>query len=177
MAPHLECHSSDRITSLSTIIGEMAKKPFYGSNQFQLKGGRINVLDVTDIHQSDLPSLVNILLSRTFQVAVLRSQKKLNPKRPNTALVFDEGKLFKSSKSDPLSPLNRIATEGRKFGLMAIFGIQNPDQIDAEIRSSIGTTVVLPVANNLQLKVAKDYGLNKDQLRMLEPKKRICNHG
>lgn len=167
---HIVSDNVDRLSSIYNTVKQIVDTKLFEHKPFRLKGKAINVLDITKVHPKELPGLVNMLLYKTFQTAMLTGKGNLNPKRPNMVLCFDEGKIFQESKNNPMSPLNRISSEGRKYGLGALFGIQTPQQISQEILNCMGTTFVLPVAEPVVKKTAADYGLRMDDLKMLIPK-------
>lgn len=163
--------SKERIGSVLSIVKNMADLKLYSPIPMMLKAGKINVLDVTEVHQADLPTLFNLLLFKTFQRSCLIGKKNMNPKRPSLIIGCDEGKLFQTSKGNPMAPINRIITEGRKYGLGALIGFQSPEQIENEIKNSIGTSFILPVAKTLINKTSSDFGINKLILSQMKPRK------
>jgi hypothetical protein len=164
--------TSERISSICNTLLDMKGCGIFGVDTISIKEKRINVIDISELHPTTYPTLIHLILYRTFQSSVLVKKRSGNVgNRLSTLLVFDEGKIFAASAGNSMSPLKRIIEEGRKFGLGGIFGLQNARQIPAEFLSNIATSFVLPVSHNDISSTASVYQLDKDVLRHLVPKK------
>lgn len=165
-------HSVDRLHSVCNTLQDMVNSGLFGSDSLSLKPNKINVIDISELHPDLFPTIIHLLLYRTFQTAALRKKKSGRiGNRLSTLLVFDEGKIFSDSSSRTMSPLTRIIEEGRKYELGGIFGLQNSRQIPPKFLSNIATTFLLPVASNDIVSTANTYGIDKEMLRYLTPKK------
>jgi hypothetical protein len=162
----------ERISSICNTLLDMQGCGIFGEDTISIKQKRINVIDISELHPTTYPTLIHLILYRTFQSSVLVKKRSGNVgNRLSTLLVFDEGKIFAASAGNNMSPLKRIIEEGRKFGLGGIFGLQNARQIPAAFLSNIATSFVLPVSHNDISATASVYQLDKDVLRHLVPKK------
>ena len=165
-----ETYSVDRLESLENLLAGMVdSRLFCGPNAVPQRGC-INVLDVRSISANEQPAIFRLLLDRIFQSAI-RSCTDLNPKVPNIVLGFDEAKVFGAEAGDSMGPLNRIATEGRKFGLGTLFGLQTPSQLSEEVRSVLATIILYQPAKEKYREVKKLWGVEAIMLDSLQPKR------
>lgn len=162
----------ERISSICNTLIDMDACSIFGGDTITIQPNKINVIDISELHPTTYPTLIHLLLYRTFQSSVLRKKrKKTADNKLSTLLVFDEGKIFASSSNNDMSPLKRIIEEGRKYELGGIFGLQNARQIPPAFLSNIATSFVLPVAPTDISVTASTYGIDKDVLKHLTPKK------
>lgn len=161
--------SLNRLEAIHDMIeGAIISGLFDGEN-ISAKRGAINVLDLTSLNQADQQPIFYLLLEKTFHSAV-RTCKNLNPKIPDMMFGFDEVKLFTALADSPLDPINRFFTEGRKYGLGSLCGLQHPKQLTNEMRSSIGTIMLLPVAKEKIADVKRLWNIPEEQMSRLRAK-------
>lgn len=163
--------SKSRLQSIQSVLKKMVDSRLFEGGKLNISPGKINVFNIKSIHPSQYRILFDLILYRSFQSAVRSSGSNLNPNRPRIVLVFDEGKLFSIAANNPMSPINRIATEGRKYGLGSLIGIQNPDQISSEMKSAIGSTFILPVVKNDVGKVKRLWMIPSEKQALLQAKR------
>jgi len=159
----------NRLESVHDMIEGVIVSGLFDGEQIRPKRGAINVLDLTSLNQVDQQPVFYLLLEKTFHSAV-RTCEKLNPKVPDMMFGFDEVKLFTALADSPLSPINRFFTEGRKYGLGSLCGLQHAKQLTDEMRSSIGTLLLLPVAKEKVADIRKIWGIPEHLMSKLRPK-------
>ena len=69
-----------------------------------------------------------------------------------------------------MSPLNRIASEGRKFGLGMVVGVQSPDQLTKDVIDNLGALLLLPVAGTSVRKTCQQVNVDKRMLQRIRSK-------
>ena len=72
-----------------------------------------------------------------------------------------------------MSPFNRIATEGRGYGVGAWLGVQQPDQITTDLLKNIATTVLLKTPEAGYGEVSKMFGVKPSLLKQLVTRQNI----
>jgi hypothetical protein len=158
-----------RLESIQDMIEGVVTSGLFDGLPVTPKKGAINVLDLTDLNAIDQQPVFYLLLERTFHSAV-RTCRNLNPSVPDLMFCFDEVKLFTALADSPLDPINRFFTEGRKYGLGSLCGLQHAKQLTDEMRSSIGTLLVLPVAKEKMADVKRLWGISEENMTRLKPK-------
>ncbi len=153
---------------LDMIEGVVASGLFDGQPPAP-KRGAINVLDLTSLNPVDQQPVFYLLLERVFHSAI-RTCTTLNPGLPDIMFGFDEVKLFTALADSPLDPINRFFTEGRKYGLGSLCGLQHAKQLTEEMRSSIGTIILQPVAKEKISDIKRLWGIEPEQMERLRPK-------
>ncbi|WP_138437876.1 helicase HerA-like domain-containing protein [Marinobacter shengliensis] len=175
----IEIHNPEKIPSVSGVVSRLESiedmiegviaSGLFDGHAITPKRNAINVLDLTALNPVDQQPIFYLLLERTFHSAV-RNCKKLNPKIPDMMFGLDEVKLFTALADSPLDPINRFFTEGRKYGLGSLCGLQHAKQLTEEMRSSIGTILLLPVAQEKTTDVKRTWGIPEEQMLRLRPK-------
>jgi len=95
---------------------------------------------------SKLPASLQYLAADTLLKQILRRQQLAGFGRLSLYLLIDESKLCTpAKKDDPLGALNRIATEGRKFGLGLILSSQFAGHIGRDVLVNTFTKIVMKV--------------------------------
>lgn len=83
-------------------------------------------------------------------------------------LVVDEGHRYYSD--DPDNPINRIAKEGRKFGLGLVIGSQSPTHFSEDFLTNCGTVFLLGLHENYWDMACRRMNLSRDVLARVAPK-------
>jgi hypothetical protein len=159
----------NRLESIHDMIEGVIVSGLFDGEQIRPKRHAINVLDLTSLNQIDQQPVFYLLLEKTFHSAV-RNCVQLNPSIPDMMFGFDEVKLFTAMADSPLDPINRFFTEGRKYGLGSLCGLQHAKQLTEEMRSSIGTLLLLPVAKEKVVDIKRIWGIPEQQMTRLRPK-------
>jgi hypothetical protein len=86
-------------------------------------------------------------------------------------VVLDEGKLAGALIDDTLAPLNRIATEGRKYGLALLMGVQSPRHLSDDAFDNFAMTLLLKVSHNAQERIGRLFKIKESMLQAVKPRK------
>lgn len=91
---------------------------------------------------------------------------------PRTVLFIDEAKELTNSKA-----LNRIAADGRKYGLGLWVASQRPSHITGDVLSNTFTKIVLPVDASDLVKTSKTFNFSADAIAALKPLEALVRFG
>jgi len=158
-----------RIESLEHVLGGMVRSGLFRGDDVRMRRGMINRFDLNKLHQTDQMVMYHLLLDRIFH-AVRRNCTELNPRLPSIFIVLDEGKLASSGMDGFLSPLNRIATEGRKYGLALIMGVQSPKHLSDDAFDNFGMTLLLKINHNAQERMSRLFKIRESVFQSVEPR-------
>lgn len=108
---------------------------------------------------------VDMLLRQLFWAMVLAGQAPTL----RGAVILDEAKLILAkSKSDPLAILNRLVSEGRKFGLMVLLAAQDLRHFSSDILDNVATKLVLMHAETAIRSTTSKLLLSEGSLLLLK---------
>mgnify|MGYP002522026098 FL=1 len=111
----------------------------------------ILIIDVSDVKDSDGLKLFSNFVSRFVLNRNIGGQKKELPIRPVT-LFFDEAhRYIREADLPDDSIFNRIAREGRKFGVCLTVISQIPSELSRVVLSQAGTFVIHRIQNSVDL--------------------------
>lgn len=133
----------NRLESLEHTIRDMANSGLFGDECIRPKASKVNVFDLSALRDTHKLAMFRILLDRTFFSCVRMAGKNLNPPVPSTVVILDEAKYAVASATGMLSPLNRIATEGRKYGLGMVCGVQHLGQLNTDLSANFAAKFVM----------------------------------
>ncbi len=131
----------NRLKNLKNKFGSLFKD---GGNEIltRIAEGFINVLDLSLIDEEKADIIINHVLG-----SILSDRKKDSNKYLKAPIVciLEEAHLFASSKRHTRSKymLNRIAREGRKFGVGLWLVSQRPKGLDPDILSQMNNMIIL----------------------------------
>jgi hypothetical protein len=83
-------------------------------------------------------------------------------------ILVDEGSRFYSENA--ANPLNRIAKEGRKFGLGLVVASQSPTHFSEDFLTSCGTIMLLAIHEKFWKMAASQLNIDLDTLKSVRPK-------
>lgn len=83
-------------------------------------------------------------------------------------VLLDEGHLYYSEDGD--NPINRIAKEGRKFGLGLVVGSQSPTHFSEDFLTNCGSIFLLGIHENYWEMSVRKLNLTKDLLTSVRPR-------
>jgi hypothetical protein len=158
-----------RVEDVMDTISTMIDSGLFGDDSLTLKSGRVNRIVLTALHETDQQALIHLILSRLFNVAY-RTFPHNQPKVPRMMVVLDEGKIAKAISRSEMSPINRISTEARKFGMGLMLGVQSSDHMTDDVRRGCGLTIILPVHPTDVANTTRVFQLSQDDLRGLRPR-------
>ena len=132
--------------------GDPARDPLIGVLQSWLGGDRpVSILDFSGVpaHASELA--VGVVLDLLFKVAVHSGQASEGIGRPRPVLIVLEEAhryLGKSAASIAREAANRIAREGRKYGVGLLLATQRPSELPDTALAQCGSLITLRLANS-----------------------------
>lgn len=135
---------------------------YIGNNE--ASGGEITVIDLS-IVPADILHTVIAVISRIIFEALQRYRRKTNTVLP-TVLVMEEAHNFISRYHDTeeLSPaklctesFEKIAKEGRKFGLGLMLSSQRPSELSATVLSQCNTFLLHRIVNDKDQELVKKF--------------------
>lgn len=158
------------VYSLRDTIGQMVDSRLFTGEASKVREGMINVYNMTNISSAHQQIMMDIIARRIFAMAVLKTKLTGNadPKSAGHILVCDEGKHAKAISKQPLSPVNRIATEGRGFGLGVWMGVQQPDQVTQDQLRNFAFYFLLKTPESSSKEMQRMFSLKPNQLKQLE---------
>lgn len=159
-----------RLESLIHILEGIVATGLFNGDDMVIKQHRINRFDLTKLHKVDQQVMLHLLLERCFEFAK-RTCTHLNPSMPHLAVVLDEGKYATAWMQDMLSPLNRIATEGRKYGGGLIMGVQSLRHLSEDASDNFGMTMVLKLSDKAAERAARIFRVPESLLDQIEPRR------
>jgi len=162
--------SKDSIYTLRDTIGQMVESRLFTGDASAVQKGKINVYDMTQISSAHQQIMMDIIARRTFAMGVLQAKitGNIDPKFASHILVCDEGKHVKAISKLPLSPVNRIATEGRGFGIGVWMGVQQPDQVTQDQLRNFSFYFLLNTPESSSKEMMRMFSLKPNQLKLLE---------
>lgn len=164
--------SKDSVYSLRDTIGRMVESRLFTGTPSRVQEGKINRYDMTQISPSHQQIMMRIIASRVFAMGVLNTKLsgQYDPPYAHHVLVADEGKHVKEISKTPLSPVNRIATEGRGYGTGVWLGVQQPDQVTQDMLRNISFYFLLKTPESSSKEMQRMFNLKPTQLKAILPR-------
>lgn len=109
----------------------------------------ITVLDLSGIPSSVLLELIGAILSIIYEALFWGRDRAEGARKRPQLIVMEEAHRYlgRETKNPAREMVQRIAKEGRKFGIGAMIVSQRPSEIDDTILSQCGTFVALRLTN------------------------------
>ena len=132
--------------------GDPAKDPLIGVLQSWLGSDRpVSILDFSGVpaHASELA--VGVVLDLLFEVAVRSGQESEGIGRPRPVLVvLEEAHRYLGKSAAPIArdAANRIAREGRKYGVGLLLVTQRPSELPDTALAQCGSLIALRLTNS-----------------------------
>ncbi|GAA5104385.1 ATP-binding protein [Orbus sasakiae] len=110
----------------------------------------ISILDLSGMPSSQFDMLLGAILDILFESALWGRNLKAGMKNRPLLLVLEEAHRYLSGNNNGLAKdmVQRIAKEGRKFGMGLMLVSQRPSEIDETILSQCGTLFALRITNS-----------------------------
>ena len=164
--------SRESLFGLRNTIRDMCDSRLFTGNPSRLQSGKINVYDLTEISPPHQQIIMRIVASRVFAMGVQETKRsgRFNPRYPSHIMIADEGKHIKEISQSPMSPFNRIGTEGRGYGVGAWLGVQQPDQITQDLLRNFATFFLLKTPESAYNEVTRMFGVKPSLLKQLVPR-------
>jgi hypothetical protein len=156
--------SKDTLQSLIERLQGLLDCGIMQSNPPQWGDAKLRVYQINSLSDSE-----RRLLFYTRAEAVLRECMDLG--KTDTVrriLLVDEGHIYYSE--DPDNPLNRIAKEGRKFGLSLVIGSQSPTHFSEDFLTNCGTVFLLGIHGQYWDMACKKLGMERALLQATRPR-------
>lgn len=118
------------------------------------------------LHDDAQTMLVDTMAERIFEEAMQHGEQE-NVKH---ILAIDEAAFFVSTEKDHI--LNRIAREGRKFGVMLLLASQGPGHFTDDLMSAAGTKVMLGFDHTQWRHATRMLGMSTRALEWIIPRRR-----
>ncbi|MFZ7132623.1 MAG: ATP-binding protein [Eubacteriales bacterium] len=126
----------------------------------------ITIYDLSAVPQEYLPLLVNSILEQNL-IAALKGKYKRIPR----LLVLDEAHHYLGKQKDVNeesiylgnTPGDRIAKEGRKYGLHLLVSTQRPGELSDTIMAQTGTVIAHALTNETDRKIVSSFGNYNDR--------------
>lgn len=165
--------SKETLLSLKSIIQVMVDTRLFTQAVSKPRSGAINRYDLGTLSPRHQQVIMRIVASQVFAMGVMETKRNnsFNPQFPAHVLVADEGKHIKEISASPISPFNRIGTEGRGYGVGAWAGVQSPDQVTKDLLKNSDTTFVLRTPEASVNEIVKLFAAKPSQLKQLESKR------
>jgi DNA helicase HerA-like ATPase len=121
---------------------------------------------LSTLHDDAQKLLVDTRAEAIFADAMQRGEQR----EVRDVLVVDEAAAFICSDTDHI--LNRIAKEGRKFGVMLLLASQGPGHFTDDLISAAGTKVMLGFDRNQWRDAHRMLGMSNEALEWIIPRRR-----
>ncbi|WP_017461408.1 helicase HerA domain-containing protein [Dyella ginsengisoli] len=157
--------SKDTLTSVITRLENLMDKGIFNPNPPPFGDAMIRRYNLKPVSHStdELRMFVNFRLS-----AIVREMKERGEsRRIRRMVVLDECKNYLDE--DPQAPINVIATEMRKFGLMIVQAGQSPAHWSQDFIKSAGTLMLLNLATVDWDPAIRKLKIEQNDLRFLRP--------
>jgi hypothetical protein len=161
--------SKDSVYSLRDTINQMVESRLFTGNPSRVVAGKINLYDMTQISPAHQQLMMGIIAGRVFAMGVLATKVsgEYDPRYASHIMVADEGKHVKEISKTPLSSANRIATEGRGFGLGVWMGVQQPDQVTQDQLRNFSFYFLLKTPESSSKEMIRMFNVKPNQLKQL----------
>ncbi|RKZ50598.1 MAG: ATPase [Candidatus Parabeggiatoa sp. nov. 3] len=117
---------------------------------YSQKGGQIKIIDFSEVPADIMPIIVGIVARVIYQIQFWTPHDKRRP----LALVCDEAHLYLPKKDDQnpvekraVEAFEKIAKEGRKYGVALLVSSQRPSDISPTILSQCNNVIALRLTN------------------------------
>ncbi len=113
------------------------------------QGGGIKILDFSEVPSDILPLMVSLLARIVFSVQQWTDRAKLNP----LAIFCDEAHLYipanaqQGVEASSLQSFERIAKEGRKYGVGLVIVSQRPSEVNRTVLSQSSNFIAMRLTN------------------------------
>lgn len=122
------------------------------------------ILDLSSVSQECLPFVVDALLEKLLENALQNKYRKAP-----ILLILDEAHHYLKQQSNDTesyigaTPGERIAKEGRKYGLHMLISTQRPGEISSTIMSQMGTLISHALINDKDKSILSSFGNYSDK--------------
>lgn len=127
----------------------------------------ITIFDLSDVPSEIMQSIVGSLLNITYEALFWGQTLKNGGKQQPLLVVLEEAHNYLKSDTHSIASrtVQRIAKEGRKYGVGLLLVTQRPSELDETILSQCGTIIALRMNNSKDRSFVS--GAIQDELRSL----------
>lgn len=112
-------------------------------------GTPITILDISDVPSEIMMSVAGTLLSITYEALFWGQESPIGGRKQPLLIVLEEAHNYLRSGEHSISSrtVQRIAKEGRKYGVGLLLVTQRPSELDETVLSQCGTIIALRMNN------------------------------
>ncbi|KQW72359.1 ATP-binding protein [Ensifer sp. Root127] len=144
-------------------LQRLAKKLLGSGNLEDGKNSGIKVIDFSEVPSDVLPVVVGLVARLVYQIQFWSRPGSDGDDRHPVVMICDEAHLYLPSRQSEVGPLERralenferIAKEGRKYGVSLMVVSQRPSDVSTTILSQCGNIVSLRLANKTDQAVVR----------------------
>lgn len=166
-ADHIKYTSKDTILSLKERIEMLFEQGTFRSNPPPFDG-TLRVHNIKhlrdDVRLMYVHERLNAILHRATAAGFADHVRHL--------VLLDEGHLYYSEDKD--HPINRIAKEGRKFGLGLIIASQSPSHFSEDFLTNCGTIILTGIHTNYWTEASRKLRIDKTVLEAVRATETIA---
>lgn len=110
----------------------------------------ITILDISDVPSDIMMSIAGTLLNITYEALFWGQEVEVGGRRQPLLIVLEEAHIYLRSGENSIASRNvqRIAKEGRKYGVGLMLVTQRPSELDETVLSQCGTIIALRMNNS-----------------------------
>ena len=140
------------ITYKETLFSNEEKKLKNFDNLIQHKMKSFEIIDCSLFENEDLLFFSSFILNNIYEN---QKQKRNNGELKLIHFIFDEAHKYISENSNtifnPIKTFEKIAKEGRKFGIFLILASQRPSELSKTVLSQCNNFILHRIRNNIDL--------------------------
>ena len=110
----------------------------------------ITILDISDVPSDIMMSIAGTLLNITYEALFWGQEVKVGGRKQPLLIVLEEAHNYLRAGENSIASRNvqRIAKEGRKYGVGLMLVTQRPSELDETVLSQCGTIIALRMNNS-----------------------------
>ena len=110
----------------------------------------ITILDISDVPSDIMMSIAGTLLNITYEAMFWGQEVEVGGRKQPLLIVLEEAHSYLRSGENSIASRNvqRIAKEGRKYGVGLMLVTQRPSELDETVLSQCGTIIALRMNNS-----------------------------
>ena len=122
----------------------------HNNGMFNIKSDKINILDLSKVDEDEMIMIVSDFLKKTLKERIKATHGQglyIREFELPTLVIIEEAHIFASKNMNDKSSywLNKIAKEGRKFGVGMGIVSQRPKELNPTVLSQTNTKIILKI--------------------------------
>lgn len=158
----------DTLVSITERLHELSRGIFCSNPPRWDDAARVRVHEVMSLSDADLKMLVytraHAILRECMDMGITDTVRRI--------FLLDEAHRFYSDKPD--DPLNRIAKEGRKFGLSLVMGSQSPTHFSEDFLTNVSCMVILGIHDKFWGSAVKQLGIDLPTMQKIKAREVVA---